>query len=77
MFRYLSLVKFAHTIFALPFALSAWCYAVVADGYGFSIRVLLLVLLCMVAARNAARSAEERFSLKAYSALSLLLYLVF
>ncbi len=65
MFRYLSLVKFAHTIFALPFALSAWFYAVVADGYGFSIRVLLLILLCMVAARNAAmgfnRWVDRRF----------------
>lgn len=54
MLRYLSLVKFSHTIFALPMALAAWFYAGVADGYGFSVRTLLLVLLCMVAARNAA-----------------------
>lgn len=52
--NYLSLVKFSHTIFALPFALIGFTLAVAwADG-GFSWWLLLEVLLCMVFARSAA-----------------------
>jgi len=51
---YLSLVKFSHTVFAMPFALLGFFTAVSSDSYGFSTRLLLLVLLCMVFARNAA-----------------------
>jgi 4-hydroxybenzoate polyprenyltransferase len=48
---WLSLVKFGHSVFALPFALtSAW----LAAGGVPSPRVLLLVVLCAVAARTAA-----------------------
>jgi 4-hydroxybenzoate polyprenyltransferase len=54
--NYLSLVKFAHTIFALPFALIGYFIATRADGYAFSWNSLLLVVLCMVFARNAAMS---------------------
>lgn len=54
--NYLSLVKFAHTIFALPFALIGYFMATKADGYLFSWNSLLLVLLCMLFARNAAMS---------------------
>jgi len=54
--NYLSLVKFAHTIFALPFALIGYFIATRADGYAFSWNTLLLVLLCMLFARNAAMS---------------------
>ena len=54
--NYLSLVKFAHTIFALPFALIGYFLATRADGYSFSWFSLLLVLLCMLFARNAAMS---------------------
>ena len=54
--NYLSLVKFAHTIFALPFALIGYFIAIRADGYAFSWNSLLLVLLCMLFARNAAMS---------------------
>ena len=49
--RFLRLIRFSHTIFALPFALAA---LVVAAGGLPSQRVLLLVLLCMVSARTAA-----------------------
>ena len=49
--RYLGLVKFEHTLFALPFALLSLLVA--ADGRP-SRRVLLLVLVAMVAARSAA-----------------------
>jgi 4-hydroxybenzoate polyprenyltransferase len=49
--RFLRLIRFSHTIFALPFALGALIVA--ANGWP-SLRVLLLVLLCMVLARTAA-----------------------
>jgi 4-hydroxybenzoate polyprenyltransferase len=49
--RFLRLIRFSHTIFALPFALGS---LVVAAHGQLSIRILLLVLVCMVAARSAA-----------------------
>ena len=49
--RFLHLIRFSHTIFALPFALGALFVA--ADGWP-SMRTLLLVLACMVLARTAA-----------------------
>src|SRR5438270_7786951 len=49
--RFLRLIRFSHTIFALPFALGA---LVVAANGRPSGRVLLLVLICMVSARTAA-----------------------
>jgi 4-hydroxybenzoate polyprenyltransferase len=49
--RFLRLIRFSHTIFAMPFALGA--LAVAARGRP-SPRLLLLVVLCMVFARTAA-----------------------
>ncbi len=49
--RFLRLIRFSHTIFALPFALAALFVA--ANGWP-SLRILLLVLVCMVFARTAA-----------------------
>ena len=49
--RFLRLIRFSHTVFALPFALGA---LVVAANGRPSARVLLLVMLCMVFARTAA-----------------------
>lgn len=51
---YLSLIKFSHTLFAMPFALLGYFTAAKGDNYGFSGWTLVLVLLCMVFARNAA-----------------------
>lgn len=51
--NFLSLIKFSHTIFALPFALLGFSLGV-ADAGGFSWGTLLLVLACMVFARSAA-----------------------
>ena len=48
------LVKFEHTIFALPFALIGFFFAINEESSSLSIRLLILVLLCMVFARNAA-----------------------
>lgn len=52
--NYLSLVKFSHTIFALPFALVGFFLASHRQETGFSWRLFILVLLCMVFARSAA-----------------------
>jgi 4-hydroxybenzoate polyprenyltransferase len=49
--RFLELIRFSHTIFALPFALGA--LVVSANGWP-SPRILFLVLACMVCARTAA-----------------------
>ena len=52
--NYSRLVKFEHTIFALPFALTGFIFAVKQDSADLSFKLLFLVLLCMVFARNAA-----------------------
>src|ERR1700737_4410281 len=49
--RFLQLIRFSPTIFALPFALGALIVA--ANGLP-SLRVSVLVLICMVTARTAA-----------------------
>jgi len=51
LFNALEFIKFSHTIFALPFALISMIVA--AHGLP-SLRTVLLILLCMVAARTAA-----------------------
>ncbi len=54
--NYLSLVKFPHTIFALPFALLGFSLATIHNSDSLSWKLLGLVLLCMLFARNAAMS---------------------
>src|SRR5690349_19195535 len=49
--RFLRLIRFSHTIFALPFALAALIVA--ANGWP-SWRILSMVVICMVLARTAA-----------------------
>ena len=49
--RFLRLIRFSHTIFALPFALAALIVA--ANGLP-SLKILFLVIACMVFARTAA-----------------------
>ena len=51
---YASLVKFAHTIFALPFALVGFLLGLKEPGAHFSWLLLVQVLGCMVFARSAA-----------------------
>jgi 4-hydroxybenzoate polyprenyltransferase len=53
---YLSLVKFAHTIFSLPFAVTGFLMAIRLTGNVPEISVMIAVLLCLVFARNAAMS---------------------
>ncbi len=54
--KYISLVKFTHTIFALPFALIGFFLAVKLTDAVLSWKTFALVILCMVFARNAAMS---------------------
>jgi 4-hydroxybenzoate polyprenyltransferase len=62
---YFSLVKFSHTVFAMPFALIGFSLAVAGNDNDLSIRLLLLIILCMIFARNSAmgfnRLADKRF----------------
>jgi len=63
--NYLSLIKFSHTIFALPFAFIGFTLAVKYYGQPFQWLLLLKMLLCMVFARTSAmafnRYLDRRF----------------
>jgi 4-hydroxybenzoate polyprenyltransferase len=52
--KYLSLVTFSHTIFAMPFAIIGFFLAVTTTSYRFDWLKLVLMILCMVFARNSA-----------------------
>ena len=51
---YMGLVKFSHTIFAMPFALMAFVFALKTANVQFSWILLLQIVGCMVFARNVA-----------------------
>ncbi len=52
--KYFSLVLFAHTVFAMPFAIIGFFLAVTTTTHEFNWLKLFLMLLCMIFARNAA-----------------------
>ena len=52
--NYLTLVKFSHTVFAMPFALIGFFVAVQLTTASFEWHLLVKVILCMIFARNAA-----------------------
>lgn len=54
--NYLSLVKFSHTIFALPFALVGFFLATLQNDINFSWQIFSLVILCIIFAENSATS---------------------
>lgn len=66
--KYLSLIKFSHTIFALPFALIGFSLAIHSGKASFSWEKFVLVVLCMVFARSAAmafnRYIDRQFDAK-------------
>ncbi|MCX6283481.1 MAG: putative 4-hydroxybenzoate polyprenyltransferase [Bacteroidetes bacterium] len=66
--NYFSLVKIHHTLFSLPFAMIGLFLAFKETGSVISLRDLLLVILCVLFARNAAmafnRYADVRFDSK-------------
>jgi 4-hydroxybenzoate polyprenyltransferase len=63
--KYFSFVKFSHTVFAMPFAMIGFSLGIASGNYQFSLKLLLLIILCMVFARNAAmgfnRLADRHF----------------
>jgi len=50
----MSMVKFSHTLFALPFALTGFFLGIMHSQEPISWKLFVLVVLCMVFARNAA-----------------------
>ncbi len=52
--KYLSLVTFSHTIFAMPFAFIGFFLAVTTTNHPFEWQKLVFTVMCMVFARNAA-----------------------
>ncbi len=52
--KYSDLVKLSHTIFALPFALVGYTYALTTNAQPFEWLLLVKIILCMLFARNAA-----------------------
>lgn len=63
--NYFSLIKFSHTVFALPFALIGFTLAVTHEGQTFEWHLFVKMLLCMIFARTAAmafnRYLDRRF----------------
>ncbi len=66
--KYLSLIKFSHTVFALPFAIIGFLLAVKKVRF-FDTHLFLYVVLCMIFARSAAM-AFNRFIDKKFDALN-------
>ena len=69
--KYLSLIKFSHTIFAMPFAMIGFFLALQTQGtfqWNDMFLKFLLVILCMVFARSAAmafnRYLDRQFDAK-------------
>lgn len=52
--KYLSLIKFSHTIFAMPFALIGFFLGMTQTNGGLNWKLFGLVILCMIFARSAA-----------------------
>ncbi len=68
--NYLSLIKFSHTVFALPFAFIGFTLAVTkAPHHSFKWDALVEILLCMVFARSAAMSFN-RYLDRQYDAIN-------
>ncbi len=64
---YFSLIKFAHTVFALPFAVLSFFLGFKLNDEPFEWRLLGLIILCMVFARSAAM-AFNRYVDRSYDA---------
>ena len=52
--KYLSLVTFSHTIFAMPFAFIGFFLAITTTQHAFVWQKLVMMVLCMIFARNSA-----------------------
>ncbi len=67
--NYFSLVTFSHTIFAMPFALIGFFLAIHFSSEKISWHLLILIILCMAFARNAAM-AFNRITDKTFDSLN-------
>ena len=67
--KYLSLIKFSHTVFALPFALIGFALAIHSGKAHFDGQKFGLVILCMILARSSAM-AFNRFIDRKFDALN-------
>ncbi len=67
--KYFSLIKFSHTIFALPFAFIGFFLGIQSGHAEFTFQKLILVLVCMVMARSAAM-AFNRYIDRKFDALN-------
>lgn len=52
--KYLSFIKFSHTIFAMPFALLGFFLGLDHTTLDFDYKIFILIILCMIFARNSA-----------------------
>lgn len=66
---YLSLIKFSHTVFALPFAFIGFTLATVSENRSFEWGLFVKMLLCMVFARTSAM-AFNRYLDRKFDALN-------
>jgi 4-hydroxybenzoate polyprenyltransferase len=66
--QYLSLIKFSHTVFAMPFALIGFLLAYKRVHF-FDIKIFAYMILCMVFARSAAM-AFNRYIDRKFDALN-------
>ncbi len=64
---YFSLIKFAHTVFALPFAMLSFFLGISLKNAPFDWKLLGLIILCMLFARSAAM-AFNRYIDRGYDA---------
>jgi len=66
--KYFSLIKFSHTIFALPFAFIGFSLAIHSGKVHFNLQKFILVIMCMLFARSAAmafnRYIDRKFDAK-------------
>ncbi len=67
--KYASMVKIAHTVFALPFAIIGFYLALQSKSFDFDLSKFLYIILCMVFARNSAMSFN-RIADKKYDELN-------
>ena len=64
--KYLSLIKFSHTIFAMPFAMIGFVLGLTSIANTDLIIKLILVVLCMIFARSAAMAFNRWLDKPAY-----------
>lgn len=66
---YFSFIKFSHTVFAMPFAFIGFSLAVSGNDHQFNFKLLIIIILCMIFARNSAMGFN-RFADRKYDALN-------